>query len=76
MQRLTRLIKYASVIIGPLAIIGFVTIHVLIESGQISVINDVQTIKEFVPSQPTSAKTNANNVIKAIDVPEKELSYS
>lgn len=76
MQRLTRLIKYVSVIIGPLATIAFGTIHVLIQSGQISVINDVQTIKEFVPSLPTSAKANANDIMRAVDVPEKELSYS
>lgn len=71
MQRLTRLIKYVSLIIGPLATIGLVTVHVLIQSGQISVTNDVKTIKEFMPSGPTSAKID--DILKATDLPKKDV---
>lgn len=73
MQRLTRLIKYVSMIIGPLATIAFVAIHVLIHSGQISVIKDVQTIKQFMPSEPTSAK--ADDILAATDLPKKDVAY-
>lgn len=73
MQRLTRLIKYVSMIIGPLMTIAFLTIHVLIESGQISVQNDVKTIKQFMPSEPTSAQAKADDILKTIDLPEKNI---
>lgn len=56
-------------IIGPFATIAFVTIHALIETGQISVINDVQTIKEFVPSESVSVKSA--DFMRADDLPEK-----
>lgn len=56
-------------IIGPLATIALVTIHALIETGQISVVNDVQTIKEFVPSESVSVKSA--DFMRAGDLPEK-----
>lgn len=71
MQRLTRLIKYVSLIIGPLMTIAFLTIHVLIQSGQITVINDVQKIKQFMPSEPASPI--ADDILKAIDSPKKDI---
>lgn len=70
---MTRLIKYVSAIIGPLATITFLTVHVLIQSGQISVTNDVKTIRQFMPSEPTSAKTKADDILKAIDSPQKDV---
>lgn len=68
---MTRLIKYVSLIIGPLATIGLVAVHVLIQSGQISVTNDVKTIKEFMPSESMSAKVD--DIIHAIDLPKKDV---
>lgn len=51
--------------------IAFVVIHVLIQSGQISVINDVQKIKQFIPSEPASPI--ADDILKAIDSPKKDI---
>lgn len=73
MQRLTRLIKYVSLILGPLVTIALVSIHVLIESGQISVVNDVHTIKQFASDEVSSATPRADDIMKAVDLPEKNL---
>lgn len=57
--------------IAPLATIAFLTVHVLIQTGHISVVNDVRAIKQFVPSEIMSPRKD--DIISTRDAKSTDL---
>lgn len=57
MQRVMAIIKWISLLIGPIATIGFTSIHFLIQTGNIQVSQEIKTFREFITKRKFKTKT-------------------